>query len=131
MGDEEAKAAAAAACAPLCRGAGPGGGAGTTFEGATRFPVSRVGDTGAEIEKHRALAGPPSIPTSNRPGRIPCSAALVRSSSQGLTLVHCSAQRKPFWGICDVLTKSMVLTQWVITLHKLDTKWLADQNGLG
>jgi len=47
--------------------------------------------------------------------------------SQGLTLVHFSAQRKHFSWTRWVLSADM----WVITRHKLDTQRLVDQNGLG
>jgi hypothetical protein len=48
------------------------------------------------------------------------------TTSQGLTLVHFSAQRKH---ICVTRWVPSV-DRWVMTRHKLDAKRLTDQNGI-
>ena len=65
-------------------------------------------------------------------GEVPWALALI-TSSQGLTLVHCSAQREHFlsdaWGAFRKMGCGMrwvpSIERWVITRHKHDTERFA------
>jgi hypothetical protein len=56
---------------------------------------------------------------------------MASASYQGLTLVNFSAQRKGFLRGYIGWLQSCGLDWWVISRHKLDSKSLTDQNGLG